>query len=217
MTVSSALIAAGGRATRAGLCVPKSLVELDTRPLLAHLVQSLTNAGVTEIVISHNRPDLNSAFDEVSALSGVTIVADERHNSTICVARQHVKLLPSRFLFVYGHTLFEPHVLEALVSGSREATAFPISSRQTPIPWGAEFLEPPFIVDRQHLISNSPESRNAYWQSKSPKGVVRCTTPSEPNSRDELRNYLRTWNLDMSIDRARSSLSAHPRAERVAS
>lgn len=62
------LVLAGGRGTRMGTALPKPLVRLGGRPLLAYVLDAFP-AGVAPVVISANEPEAFAAF-------GLPVVAD---------------------------------------------------------------------------------------------------------------------------------------------
>ena len=193
MSVNSALIVAGGHGRRMGATAPKCLTKLAGKPILHHLLKMMRDEMIGQIVVSHDRDDFHEEIVDVANQFGAVVLRDDGHVSTVGVALQYSSQMGERFLFGYGHALVDSRVLASLASGAAEATTFSSSSRRQPIPLVDRYLEPPFVVDREYLTRSQPAGWLDYWTQHTPRGVVECATPPEPNTLLELANYRDTW------------------------
>jgi molybdopterin-guanine dinucleotide biosynthesis protein A len=70
--IDTAVILAGGKSTRYGK--PKGLVLIDGKPLIAHLIQIIREAGIEKIYLSTDDTELYSEF-------GLECISDKIKNS----------------------------------------------------------------------------------------------------------------------------------------
>lgn len=100
--------------------IPKALIEIGGRPLLGHMLSSLRQYGLTEIVIvvGHRRELIAAAVQD--DLAGLTIhlvhndlFTDSGSLYSLWLARQYIQ---DAFVFMDADLLFNPHVLAGLHS-----------------------------------------------------------------------------------------------------
>jgi len=108
-----AVILAGGKGTRLADSLkglPKPLVDIDGIPLLERQIISLRDQGFREIlVLVNHRAEVIDAFLESKERFGIDIkcVDDGEARGTAGAVFHGLDLLRSRFLVVYGDTLFD--------------------------------------------------------------------------------------------------------------
>jgi CTP:molybdopterin cytidylyltransferase MocA len=81
--VTTAVIAAGGRASRFGCRSPKSMLTVNGVPLLIYTVKSILNAGVTRVIVCLNRPEWQREMARsLENIPEVEMVIDKGYPST---------------------------------------------------------------------------------------------------------------------------------------
>lgn len=134
----TAVILCGGKGERLRPyteTIPKSLVELNGKPILFHLMQYLAWHGISDFVLcTGHKAEMIQSFVEHSAPKARRIVCVESGDSTMTTrllrAEPHI---PGRFLICYGDTLANVD-LPALVAQHEAAhptmtmTVFPLQS-----------------------------------------------------------------------------------------
>ena len=125
-----AVILAGGKGTRLAARLngrPKPLVDVGGVPLLERQVRTLTEHGVTDVVVL-----VNHAADQIEAFfaardfgCGVTLIDDGEPRGTAGATLACLPQLQERFLVVYGDTLFDidiAHMLAVHAAAGADAT-----------------------------------------------------------------------------------------------
>lgn len=125
-----ALVLAAGRATRLRPFteeIPKCLLEVGGKPILAHLLDVLAGQGITDAVIvtGYLGAQIRAFIRELSGqgVLPVTVVENPRYAETnnvtsVWVTRQ--VLLGSAFVVLYADILFDPDILKGCLDGPGE-------------------------------------------------------------------------------------------------
>src|SRR5689334_14066522 len=104
MKTSVAIIAAGGFGRRLGLGIPKSLINRDGRPMITHVLASLSAAGVSRSFVCNNRQDFSGEMRKAISGHSAELIADNGVASTIeLLRRATLPFEDRRFVFAYGH------------------------------------------------------------------------------------------------------------------
>jgi CTP:molybdopterin cytidylyltransferase MocA len=186
----TAIIAAGGKASRLGSRTPKSLLLMHGRPLIQYVVDELHVAGIRSIVVLAESAAVRRELTrELNGKSGVVVAASAEVGSTLEVCRVGASLSKStRIYFAYGHTpVPASHILKVIEQQSRfVGTAVRSSTRKDLIQLEQElFLEPPFVFDRALLAGTSSTWSQLY--SLCPEAVIIPSDESgEFNDENEL-------------------------------
>lgn len=109
--ISHAVILAAGRGTRMGAMteeIPKPMLEVRGRPILAHILDNLRAAGLSEflIVTGYHAEKIEAYFASESAVKFVWQKRPDGTGSAALLARDFAAGQP--FLLTYGDILCEP-------------------------------------------------------------------------------------------------------------
>ena len=128
--MTQAVILAGGKGTRLASRLagtPKPLVDVDGVPLLRRQIEALARYGVDDVVLL-----VNHAADQIEAFvaganlpARVTLVDDGSPKGTGGAALASLDRLESRFVVVYGDTLFDldvAHMISVHEAARADAT-----------------------------------------------------------------------------------------------
>lgn len=187
------MIAAGGFANRLGTNRPKSLLNASSEPLLSWVIKNVFAAGISRILIFHNRPEWVSEYETVvGPFSDITLIRDAGVSSTFHLARRASQFcLAKRYLFFYGHAPRPTaHIRRLLSLPSPAATACRTSSRQRPLQINTgSFIEPPFAVSAEALAA-APQAENwGEFFAIHPPSTCRVSGPAEFNFESERLQY----------------------------
>ena len=147
--ITKAVTLAAGRGTRMqGLTedCPKPMLPIGDRPMLAHQIERLEQAGVREVLIivgykAHMVKDYFAAHPPAKAK--LSYVVQERQNGTgsaAMLARDFAAGEP--FLMTYGDNIVEPEVYEGLLAVAQDAEmALTVKHVDDPYQGGAVYTE----------------------------------------------------------------------------
>jgi histidinol-phosphate phosphatase family protein len=151
-----AVILAGGKGTRLAerlKGLPKPLVDIDGVPLLERQITSLRDQDFEEILVLVNyRAELIDAFLKSKDHFGISVkcVDDGEPRGTAGAVYQALALLQSRFLIVYGDTLFNVDFDRFWKSHEDSGAAGSLFLHPNDHPHDSDLV----VVDDQHRIVN---------------------------------------------------------------
>lgn len=129
-----ALILAAGRGSRLGKitdATPKCLLQIGRRPIVAHQLEALAEAGVAPVAMV-----VGYCADEVRAVVGIRAeyIDNPKWNSTnslysFLLAREWIK---GPLVILNSDVMFHPEILHRLLTASGDAVAFDSSSGHAP-------------------------------------------------------------------------------------
>lgn len=199
----TAVIAAGGFAKRLGVNMPKSLIMYGQSPLIAYVIRSLAQVGVTRFVLCNNRPEFRAQLEEVTARFPTVILDDRGSSSTIQLVRSALPLIcDDNLIFAYGHAPRPVQFLrDMLDSPCPVVTAgVEVSSKTKPIRSTSEgnWIEPPYKIDRRFFERMSAAaSWGEFFDSVSPDVIpIANGAPGEFNYPADLiryDKYMKDW------------------------
>jgi len=193
-----AIIAAGGYASRFDDLGPKSLLTVGQATLLEMTIRSALGAGIRRILVANNREDFHGEMmRRVSGIAEVDLILDRGYESTYLLVRDTACLAAARFLFCYGHAPRPSRILSAMLTENAPLVAcgFQRSTKRNLIMYNDEFLEPPFLVDRDMVLNSYAEGWEGFFaEQPSSLGVIAVDGAPEFNSAieaEQYRDYLR--------------------------
>jgi histidinol-phosphate phosphatase family protein len=151
-----AVILAGGKGTRLSerlKGLPKPLVDIDGVPLLERQITLLRDQGFGEILVLVNyRAEIIDAFLKSKNYFGISVkcVDDGEPRGTAGAVYQALALLRSRFLVVYGDTLFNVDFDRFWKNHEDSGTAGSLFLHPNDHPHDSDLV----IVDDQHRIES---------------------------------------------------------------
>lgn len=196
------VVASGGHAIRLAGRQPKSLMPYGRTAFLAIVLKTI-KPWPFPVVIATNRQEYLQDYRCLSSHhSHTTIALDDGVPSTIDLARRAALTINcSRVLFLYGHAP-RPSSHIAAMLGQRSAlvlSSCSSTSKRQPIQCGSDrFIEPPYLVSRELLISTSAPSWNDFIAThRIHASVVALDGPCEFNEPVEVppyERYIQRWN-----------------------
>jgi choline kinase len=143
-----AVILAGGLGSRLRAAVPKSMMELDGRPLLHWQLDVLREAGIKDVavVVGHRA-------DEVDTLDALRIrnprPSDTNMVESLACASEWILGMPGPTIVSYGDIVFEGRILGPLLDSCRADIGVIIDMEWHRL-WSARFADP--LVDAETLL-----------------------------------------------------------------
>lgn len=188
-----AIIAAGGYATRFDDIGPKSLLIVGQATLLEMAIRSALRAGVRRILVANNREDFHAEImRRVSGITEVDLILDPGYENTYLLARAAAYLAAPRFLFCYGHAPRPSRILSAMRNERAPLVAcgFHRSTKRKVIMYNEQYLEPPFLVEREMIIDSDAQNWTAFFaERRSSMRVIAVDGSPEFNSAMEAEQY----------------------------
>lgn len=191
----TAVIAAGGFATRFGGGAPKSLRTVAGKSLLEYTVAEVARVGIGSFIVFNNRPEFDVDLSiAVAPYGSFEIVNDRGVPNTFQLAKQAALAINSQYiLFMYGHAprpfshliklieMFHTPVVATSVSSTTQLSA--VAS-----PCG--YLEPPHIIATSILRQTSYVDWKSFLTDPSVDlTFVEADGPGEANLLPELISY----------------------------
>lgn len=188
------LIAAGGRGVRMGNCGPKSLIQIDGKPLLRYTLECLKEAGFKNLLVCIDDARLEPCYRTASsAIAGASLILGPPQPSTFPVARQHAQACHDNFVFAYGHAPRPPELFARMRCAPSSLCGCLVedSSLREPVRIGsAQFLEPPFCLPKRLIEESTAVSWMEFFEQH--RGLIRsfpADGPPEFNHPEEFERY----------------------------
>jgi hypothetical protein len=187
----TAVVMAGGFATRMNSSTPKALWSVAGMPLLHHTLTSLQLTGVASILVLSNRAQyLRRTAKVASVFPGTRVELSETHDSTFRVLCDVKAKLAPRCLFLYGHAPRPAtHIAALLAHRSLFAVTTTASSskRNLIVSTSGRFIEPPYVIDSTSL-ADKYDTWSAFL-AKYSIAEIPLLGPHEFNDRTEFKAY----------------------------
>jgi dTDP-glucose pyrophosphorylase len=189
MTISKAVLLAAGRGTRMESLTddcPKPMLPLQGRPLLAHQIERLEEAGVRRILVvtGYKAEIVEQYFDlHPAAVAEIHFQVQAQQDGTgsaAALARNFVGQDP--FLLTYGDILVEPKVYESLFERLEDAeAALTVKDIDDPYRGAAVYVDDDKVM---RIIEKPPRgSSTTRWVNAG----VYCFRPSVFDELDRIR------------------------------
>ncbi len=202
MSNKTAVITAGGSASRCGGGQPKSLMRIGRTTYLEALLIEVAESGIDDVVIYCNRPDYLCEIEYISnQYCNTKLMIDKGVNSTFALAKHAATFCKGNdVVFLYGHSPHPSTHLKKILCNSAEivVSLFRYSSKHKPIKWcDHSYIEPPFKISSNLINATS----NCDWYSffreyANSIESIPNTGVSEFNSLEErsiFEDYLCSW------------------------
>ena len=196
----TAVIAAGGYATRLGGGLPKSLWKVASRSLLEHSAAAVAQAGINSFVVFNNRPEFNTTIRmAVEPYGALNLINDQGVASTFLLAKQTALITHHQYIcFMYGHAPRPGlHLLKLIemVQKTVVVTAVESTTKRFPIPLQLGYLEPPYIIPTIMLRETYCIDWKAFFtEPVFNLTIVKALGPGEANSLPEIISYANYFN-----------------------
>ena len=158
-SVSTAVILAGGSLTsdpQTGKDIPKSLISINNRPVIVHLLEHLRKANFTKVVICtspNSSEEIKLALKKEGDLGIPIVYSNEPEKlgtgGAIKYASEHIPDNP--FLVIHGDVLTDIDLLElvSFFNTSKTLAVLAIKPRPGRLSYGRVFLEGSNVIDFQ--------------------------------------------------------------------
>lgn len=193
----TAIVAAGGFASRMGIYQPKPMLSIEGKTLLEYTLNSLQLASVRKILVFNNREEFQLDYlSIIKKYDNVELVRCNELNSTVKLLYITREISPSmNYLFCYGNAPRTQMVCRDIIHGSNHLGAINLkqSSRKDLISNGNYFLEPPFFIN-ESTIRPFPEVvlwSDLFFKFKKYTFHYYIDAPSEFNTQAEWHSYKR--------------------------
>lgn len=192
---TTAVITAGGNATRCGGGTPKALMQTRSTTYIEALLIEVVESGVNDVVIYCNRPSYLSEIEYISKqYCNPTIVLDKGVNSTFYLAKHAATICKGDdILFLYGHSPHPSDYIRKLVNCPHHAAVslFEGSSKRKPIKWlEYGYIEPPFKISVNLLnISKHNDWISLFNAISNSIKCMPADAPSEFNNLEERKIF----------------------------
>lgn len=166
MSKISAVITAGGFATRLGGGPPKSLRAASGHYLLEHCIAYAAQAGIRSFIIFNNRPEFDTLIKTIAEPYGEFLIINDLHApNTFWLAKESISYVGGEhILFLYGHAP-RPcvHLTKLCSLGLRSVSASAVahSTKNHLTTFRGMYLEPPYLIQTELLLQTTVTS----WQS----------------------------------------------------
>lgn len=190
-----AVVVAGGRAKRLGSMLPKSLLQVNGKPLLRYTVDELLKAGAGPILVCFDRTEcIDATRDSLMGLTDVSLFQDSGYPSTFQVFASVSHMMAERCIFAYGHApRHHAHLMNLLNDPCSVAVSTMSASSMRTVIKAADgrFIEPPYAVAREIFLGRTELSWNEFFLARQQAGLSlhRVDGPSEFNTRNEFAQY----------------------------
>ena len=198
----TAVITAGGYATRCEGQMPKALIRAKIITYIEALLIEVIESGINNIIIYCNRP---SYLDEIERLASryckPIIIVDEGVLSTYILAKRAANICAgNHILFMYGHSPHPSKHLRNIISTPHDTVVslFKGSSKRIPISWSEYgYIEPPYKISMDLLNNSEHEDWTSFFNSLSSSlKVIPVKAPAEFNNQTErisFERYVNSW------------------------
>lgn len=141
-----ALVLCGGRGTRLGPLVadvPKPMLPLEGRPLLAHSIECLARAGIDDVVLAagYKADVIRNHFAGRHGNVRVRVFSETQPLGTAGPARWLEAELAETFLVLYGDVFIDLDLRELIEAHARTTPAATLLIRPSDHPWDSDLVQ----------------------------------------------------------------------------